>query len=457
MKKIIVAAGVLAINAAFAHAAYFNATPLTQCSVQITNTLSTGSRGSNVLILQNILARAGYLDAAPNGNFGPATRAAVRAFQADNGLVATGTVGQATINALNERACDQDARGDGLVYDSWTTYGSGTTYVDAYDPYATVVTPRATNPVIFNNPGVSYVSQAQVPQLPSVINSQTTIVTPSASQSFPTTYTGTPATTVGGATSNISYSPYVGYYYGAVPTSGSLTITSPVANAVYNEGDTINVAWYTSHIQATEYQVVLENTQTGLRKDIATVGAATSQATIVLSKEFLDAVCAGTCDANNQASFRIVVTTPMKDIAGNVSPFRAAVSPITIKRPAVWGWSVSIMAGKNPVNSGETFRLYVNIPTGASWNSTLYGNYSFKIRAICPAGVAVTIAGTPCGQEFVVPFAPVYMQQELPAMITNTTWYKHDVIFELTVTDLAGRVIGSQQTTVTSNPAPFAW
>lgn len=74
-------------------------------------TIDLGS-GSNdktsagqVTKLQVYLKEAGYLTATPNGNFGPATYAAVRAFQLENGVSATGFVGPATRAAIKTRPC----------------------------------------------------------------------------------------------------------------------------------------------------------------------------------------------------------------------------------------------------------------------------------------------------------------------------------------------------------------
>jgi peptidoglycan hydrolase-like protein with peptidoglycan-binding domain len=63
--------------------------------------LRPGSNGNEVLRLQNILAKLGYLAATPNGNYGPATIEAVIKFQQAKGLAQLGVVGPATRAALN--------------------------------------------------------------------------------------------------------------------------------------------------------------------------------------------------------------------------------------------------------------------------------------------------------------------------------------------------------------------
>jgi hypothetical protein len=68
---------------------------------QFTKALALGASGTEVLELQKRLKAEGYLSATPNGNYGPATKAAVQAFQRANGLSPLGTVGPGTRAALN--------------------------------------------------------------------------------------------------------------------------------------------------------------------------------------------------------------------------------------------------------------------------------------------------------------------------------------------------------------------
>src|SRR4051812_3973898 len=58
--------------------------------------LYPGDKNESVRFLQNFLVSRGYLAAVPNGVYGPATTAAVRALQKANNISTTGNVGPST-------------------------------------------------------------------------------------------------------------------------------------------------------------------------------------------------------------------------------------------------------------------------------------------------------------------------------------------------------------------------
>ena len=62
--------------------------------------LEVGSRGSDVIKVQNRLIQWGYLNGAADGRYGEATRNAVLRFQRNNGRTADGRVGPATAAAM---------------------------------------------------------------------------------------------------------------------------------------------------------------------------------------------------------------------------------------------------------------------------------------------------------------------------------------------------------------------
>ena len=77
-------------------------------SIFAMETMKTGAKGDNVKEVQEMLISQGYLEDVADGKFGPKTEKAVLAFQQDNGLDATGIVGEATYNALKNGASDQE-------------------------------------------------------------------------------------------------------------------------------------------------------------------------------------------------------------------------------------------------------------------------------------------------------------------------------------------------------------
>ncbi|MDO8499633.1 MAG: peptidoglycan-binding protein [bacterium] len=72
-------------------------------SVQFTKAMSVGSKGAEVVALQQLLRQLGYFTyPTDTGTYGAATREAVRKFQKANGIAQVGHVGPATLKALNK-------------------------------------------------------------------------------------------------------------------------------------------------------------------------------------------------------------------------------------------------------------------------------------------------------------------------------------------------------------------
>ena len=67
-------------------------------------TLSNGSSGDAVAQLQEALKELGHDPGAVDGQFGPQTEAAVKAFQQDRGIAADGVVGLITWRHIDEAA-----------------------------------------------------------------------------------------------------------------------------------------------------------------------------------------------------------------------------------------------------------------------------------------------------------------------------------------------------------------
>ena len=448
MKKIIAIVGFLGLFTAgtqMSLAGYFNSSPVIRCETQITKTLQRGSENNDVYVLQTMLANAGFLQAIPNGYFGYQTASAVRAFQRSNGILVTGTVGEITRNAVNERLCDTDLLDNSYSYDTYG-YSSGITYVGQSDPYVQVkvISPDVTNPVVYAMPqntiSNSIVSTSYSTS-PAVVSS---VATPNLSSSYLASQV---------VSTGIVYNPSSGYTYGIVPRSGSITVSSPLVNSIYKEGDTVHVQWTTNNLQTSTYSIILESSITGQSKTVAIVGGTSHS--FVLTKELLDAVCVGTCNNNQQGSFKIIVSTPTTDIAGTTSNLRAAIAPITVKRPFAPG-RLMLTVSKTPVSSGEIFRLYVNAPTN-SFENYRDASYTLRIKSTCPSSVSVSLAGASCGQEIVIPFNTARLDQGIPVTVTNPTWYTQDVSFQTALFNAAGQAVANAEAKVTVNSAPFSW
>jgi hypothetical protein len=73
-------------------------------------TLASGAKGQKVVAVQYALGRLGFLTSLADGSYGPKTVAAVKAFQAKQGLPETGTVDARTLAALDAAAAAHDPR-----------------------------------------------------------------------------------------------------------------------------------------------------------------------------------------------------------------------------------------------------------------------------------------------------------------------------------------------------------
>ena len=102
-------------------------------------TLSLGSTGPNVMLIQSLLNRLGYPAGAVDGSFGPGTQRAVVLFQRDFGLAPDGIIGPSTW-AVMERFL--------LGYSRYTVRSGETIYSIARRFYTTE------NAVLTANPGV---------------------------------------------------------------------------------------------------------------------------------------------------------------------------------------------------------------------------------------------------------------------------------------------------------------
>ncbi len=92
---------------------------LTMCFIGIVAVASAspfrlGDQGTEIAEIQAALANQGY-DVAADGDFGPATEAAIKTFQQANGLDSDGLVGDMTYQALLGRSMPQVSRGSNYI------------------------------------------------------------------------------------------------------------------------------------------------------------------------------------------------------------------------------------------------------------------------------------------------------------------------------------------------------
>ena len=97
-------AGTATLNKLYSDSARKAPTTTATNTPKATNTpftsLKNGSTGAEVKKMQQRLKELGYLKGSADGDFGDATEAAVKAFQARNGLTVDGKAGTATLNKL---------------------------------------------------------------------------------------------------------------------------------------------------------------------------------------------------------------------------------------------------------------------------------------------------------------------------------------------------------------------
>jgi hypothetical protein len=74
-------------------------TPTTEAPAQ---TLTPGTTGSQVKVLQRALAALGFDPGKPDGDYGPSTQSALEQFQAAHSLTPDGVLGPQTLNALQK-------------------------------------------------------------------------------------------------------------------------------------------------------------------------------------------------------------------------------------------------------------------------------------------------------------------------------------------------------------------
>jgi len=379
------------------------------CSATVLRNLSLGSKGEDVATVQDYLFDQDFLQTQPNGYFGYATKGAVQLMQSRYGIRSTGTVGPETRNLINNLIC---GTGGQSVQNMNSTVGtvSRTTEI-----IPTVTTPSYT---LSSYP----VSQNSVNANISPVFNNSFVSNPSNQTVYPITVNRAP----------------------------TVTIVIPLNKSYYKEGDTIPVTWVTSNMNANRYSLMLGNTSTGLEKQIAALPGSLKQYNVTLTKEILDAVCAGTtaCTGLNANSYRMYVVAYYQTLDGELS-IKAYADQITVDRPQVLG-QVVLTPSKNPVTAGEQIKLYGYVPNTSTFNQ--YQNLYWKIRPICPAGITLTVNGLGCGNDIFVYQPNVNSSPDITVQVNGNIWGPTEVSFEATVLSYyGGQELGKATTKILVN------
>lgn len=402
----------------------YSYTPTT-CEATITRNLSFGSTGTDVATVQDYLHDQDFLQATPNGYFGYGTKSAVMKFQSAYGISITGTVGPATRSVLNDLICG----GDTGSYGRATSYLAPATISPVKEIPVTHVAQSVVNPFVTNT------------NVYSQVNSTPVVNTIPA---FSTAYADPQPIGV--------YNPAVALYYQNQNERATLTVTTPGKKSLYKEGDAMTISWTTTNMNVVRYVVSLDNTSTGLVKQLGVFSPSQTSLTVTLSKDLLDGVCAGTsaCAVENANSYRVNVIAYGTSVPNGEYSIKAYVDQLAIIRPYV-AQSLSVTASKTPVNSGETINLYVSVPASTS----IYSQYSslyWRIRAICPTGAAILVNGQTCGTDSFAYQSNITVTPNITATLLNNSWGPQQVIFEATAYDFyGGRELGKATTQVVVN------
>lgn len=396
------------------------------CDSTVNRTLSLGSTGEDVATVQDYLFDQDFLQSQPNAYFGYGTKTAVKLFQSRYGIKPTGTVGFQTRTLLNNLICGGDT---GVTNTS--NYARSGNSLSASISQVTEI-PRTTA-----NSAPTYNTNYQYSTQPTPVAPVTTNVNYSNNNSYVS------------PNNNYSYN-QSGVAPIIVNRAPTVTIVVPINKSFYKEGDTIPATWVTSNMQANRYSLVLTNTSTGLEKQVAALPGSLKQYNVVLTKELLDAVCAGTtaCTGINSNTYRLYVKAYYQTQDGELA-INAYADQMTITRPQAAA-QVVLTPSKNPVTAGDTIKLYAYTPNTALFNQ--YSNLYWKIRANCPPAVTIQINGQSCGTDVYVYQANTSVSPEISVQISGNLWGPAEITFDASALSYyGGQVLGSTQTKILVN------
>jgi peptidoglycan hydrolase-like protein with peptidoglycan-binding domain len=93
-------------------------TGMNSSCIVLTKELSKGAQGDEVRYLQQFLSDKGYLNGKPNGTFGDGTFTSLKKFQFDNGISMTGSLSQATREAIKSISCTGKSMGSSNPFEA---------------------------------------------------------------------------------------------------------------------------------------------------------------------------------------------------------------------------------------------------------------------------------------------------------------------------------------------------
>ena len=381
------------------------------CEETIDRTLSVGSSGEDVATMQDYLFDQDFLQSQPNSHYGYATKNAVKLFQSRYGIKATGTVGTQTRNLLNNLICGGDDHASHI----------------GINARVTEIAPTKTNTSIYPY---------------SIVNSNVNTV--------PSNYPVSRTPLVAPPINNYPYQANQPVYPVTVNRAPTMTILIPLDKSFYNEGDVIPATWVTSNMNVSHYSIMLTNTSTGLEKQIAALPGSLTSYKVSLTKEILDAVCAGAtaCTGINANSYRMYIVAYYQTEGGELS-IKAYADQMRVNRPQTLA-QVILTPSKNPVTAGETITLYGYVP-----NTPVFAQYQslyWKVRAICQSGVTLTINGLSCGNDVYVYQSNINTSPQMTVQVGGNMWGPSEVTFEASVLSYyGGQELGRASTKILVN------
>lgn len=435
-KKILTVIGVVSFGAlstlALSRALSYVAISNHACGYALSRDMAYGSSdrstGGEVTTLQRFLRDNGYLNAIPNGNFGPLTRSALISYQLDSGIYGSGVVDATVRDFINNSYCNGTYTGQ--------VYSSNTSVPTGYSDYRTM-----SGTASYSNTNVSNVSS---------VVSVSPVYTASNVLNSPIVVNQGQVMPYGAPITGCSFV-YPGYCNNN--SNVSLVMTTPKNGAVYREGDTVVANFYLNgNASNPNIDLILENKTT---KERVVLGRSNGGSVSgILTKDLLDRVCAN-CGifVNQEYSLVLRATFVENGIGRNLE---STVTPVFITRQAYINSSNFLVTStKSTIESGEIARIGVMV-SGNGINTT---NVKVGLKLLCESGVT----GYTCGTKTYLPLTTVvdtatYDEVQAISNVTltnNSYFFTRNAKFVLTLEDANGVVLSEKELQVNVKPVNY--